>query len=158
VLATMEPVQAYWLARPEGVDLDLSREDELGLREDLGARAYDVFGTANFFNFVPWAAALEFLLEQGIDTVARYDQSLVDRLIGALDGSSYGLISPAKGDGRAAIVVVSSADPGHNVEVYRRLTAAGVDVALRRGNIRLSPHLYNTEPDIDRAVAVLLAG
>jgi selenocysteine lyase/cysteine desulfurase len=39
--------------------------------------------------------------------------------------------------------------------LYERLTAAGVDVALRRGRLRVSPHLYNTEADIDRAPEVL---
>jgi selenocysteine lyase/cysteine desulfurase len=28
-------------------------------------------------------------------------------------------------------------------------------VALRRGQLRVSPHLYNTEADIDRALEVL---
>jgi hypothetical protein len=40
-------------------------------------------------------------------------------------------------------------------DVARRLAAAGVDVALRRGRLRVSPHLYNTEADIDRALEVL---
>jgi selenocysteine lyase/cysteine desulfurase len=62
VLHTMRRVQAYWLALPDGVELDLNREGEHRLRSDLGARAYDVFGTANFLNFIPWAAALEYLL------------------------------------------------------------------------------------------------
>jgi selenocysteine lyase/cysteine desulfurase len=35
------------------------------------------------------------------------------------------------------------------------LAASGVRCAARGGNIRLSPHIYNDEADIDRAVAVL---
>jgi selenocysteine lyase/cysteine desulfurase len=31
----------------------------------------------------------------------------------------------------------------------------GVRCAARGGNIRLSPHVYNTEADIDRAVEAL---
>jgi len=30
-----------------------------------------------------------------------------------------------------------------------------VDVALRRGRLRVSPHLYNTAADVDRALEVL---
>ncbi|HEV7625137.1 MAG TPA: hypothetical protein VGO89_01415 [Streptomyces sp.] len=35
------------------------------------------------------------------------------------------------------------------------LTAQGVHVAVREGNIRLSPHLFNTFEHIDRALEVL---
>lgn len=35
------------------------------------------------------------------------------------------------------------------------LTAAGIVCAARGGNIRLSPHVYNTEEEIDRAIAAM---
>jgi len=35
------------------------------------------------------------------------------------------------------------------------VAAARVDVALRRGRLRVSPHLDNTEADLDRALEVL---
>src|SRR5438874_7549273 len=96
VLQTMHPVQAYWLALPDGTELDLNAEGEHRLRDDLGARAYDVFGTANFLNYAPWAAALEYLLAQGVEAIAEHDQALVERLIGALDGSHYRFVSPTR--------------------------------------------------------------
>jgi len=157
LLATMEPVQAYWLALPDGVELDLNREGEHRLRDDLGARAYDVFGTANFLNFLPWTAAVEYLLERGLETIAHHDQALVGRLIAALEDSGYRFISPIDPAHRAAIVVVSDRDSERNAELCQRLLDAGVDVALRAGNIRLSPHLYNTAEQIDRAAGLLQA-
>ncbi len=156
VLQTLHPVQAYWLALPDDARLDLNREGEHQLRDDLGARAYDVFGTANFLNFIPWAAALEYLLAQGIEAIARHDQALVQQLIGLLEESDYRFISPTEADQRAAIVVVSAADPRGNQAACQRLTDAGIDVALRAGNIRLSPHLYNTSEQIDYAAAILV--
>jgi cysteine desulfurase/selenocysteine lyase len=156
VLDTMRPVQAYWLALPDGVALDLNQEGEHRLREDLGARAYDVFGTANFLNFMPWAAAVGYLLAQGIEAIADHDRVLVERLIAALDGSGYDFVSPIEPGERAAIVVVSAGDPRRNEEINRVLAQNGIDVALRAGNIRLSPHLYNTVEEIDRAADVLV--
>ena len=155
VLHTMHPVQAYWLALPDGAGLDLNRESDHHLRDDLGARAYDIFGTANFLNFIPWAAALDYLLAQGIDAIARHDQALVEQLIGLLDGSGHRIISPTSTGQRAAIVVLSAADPAGNQAVHQRLTDAGIDAALRAGNIRLSPHLYNTPGQIQYAAAIL---
>jgi selenocysteine lyase/cysteine desulfurase len=36
-----------------------------------------------------------------------------------------------------------------------RLTAAGVTHSLREGAIRMSPHFYNTDEEIDTALALL---
>jgi cysteine desulfurase / selenocysteine lyase len=40
-------------------------------------------------------------------------------------------------------------------EAFERLAAAGVHVAHRRGRIRISPHLYNTPDEINRALELL---
>jgi cysteine desulfurase/selenocysteine lyase len=156
VLETLEPTQAYWLALPDGVALDLDREGEHRLRDDLGARAFDVFGTANFLNFMPWAAAVEYLLEQGLDAIADHDQALVERLLEGLADSPFDVVSPTERSERAAIVTVGTGDPGRNRETHRRLDDAGIDIALRGGNLRFSPHLYNTPAEIDRALDVML--
>jgi selenocysteine lyase/cysteine desulfurase len=42
-----------------------------------------------------------------------------------------------------------------NRSVVARLADAGIDVALRGDNIRLSAHLYNSESDIDAFLEVL---
>ena len=79
--------QNYWLSLLTSDDLGQDSLD-LTLAEDVGGRRYDVFGTANFFNFAPFAAA-------------------------------------------------------------------GIHVAFRAGSLRISPHVYNTPDDIDRALAAL---
>jgi selenocysteine lyase/cysteine desulfurase len=38
-----------------------------------------------------------------------------------------------------------------------RLKEAGVDVSLRADRVRVSPHFYNTEAEIDRLLEVLRA-
>src|SRR6266850_2377776 len=42
-------------------------------------------------------------------------------------------------------------------ELYQHLRKENVVVSLREGNIRVSPHLYNTERDIDRLISVITA-
>jgi selenocysteine lyase/cysteine desulfurase len=42
--------------------------------------------------------------------------------------------------------------------LHAALTAAGVDVAVRGGSLRASPHLYNTAGDIDRLLGVVSDG
>ena len=40
-------------------------------------------------------------------------------------------------------------------ELYDKLKKENIIVSLRQGNIRVSPHVYNTERDIDRLIAVI---
>jgi selenocysteine lyase/cysteine desulfurase len=40
-------------------------------------------------------------------------------------------------------------------ELYNLLRKENVVVSLREGNIRVSPHLYNSERDIDRLISVV---
>jgi selenocysteine lyase/cysteine desulfurase len=39
--------------------------------------------------------------------------------------------------------------------VYAHLRKENVIVSLREGNIRVSPHLFNSERDIDRLISVV---
>jgi selenocysteine lyase/cysteine desulfurase len=41
------------------------------------------------------------------------------------------------------------------VEILRDLTAAGVITRTHRDFVRLSPHFYNTEEEVDRVLEVL---
>lgn len=135
---------------------DLASDSEPELRDDLGASRYEVFGTANFFSFVPWTAALDVLDRTGIVAIAEHDQRLIDLIVQALDGSRLlRVLSPIAGPARSTISVISHADTARNRALFEALHDAGVDVAMRAGSLRLSPHLYNDDQDIDRALSVL---
>ncbi len=82
-----------------GKPLDKMRD--YSMRSDLGARAWDLFCTANFLNFVPWTAAIEYLLQAGPANIASYDERLVTRFLENLDGDRFELISPRRGPQRS---------------------------------------------------------
>ena len=151
---SLEVNQAYWLTMQTADDLG-KEEDLPTLRHDLGARAYDIFGTANFFNFMPWTASLEYLLDKGIDNVAAHDAALVDRLIEGLEARGYRVSSPTSGPERSTLVLASHEDRTRNESIHRALGERDIEIAYRRGNLRFSPHLYNTTDDIDRALEAL---
>jgi selenocysteine lyase/cysteine desulfurase len=152
VREALEPPHAYWLPNVWGQPGGIRRYE---MRPGLGARALDVFCPASFLNVAPWTSAIEYLLLAGPAMVERYVQELVERLVSALDGDRYAVVSPAGGPRRSALVVVRSRNGTDAAVIHTALTAAGVDTALREGAIRLSPHLYNTFDEIDRAVNAL---
>lgn len=152
LLAGLEYNQAYWLAFQTAVGLETPGEPDLS--RDVGARRYDLFGTANFFNFAAWTASLDLVLELGPEAIAARDQRLVDRFVAELPEDRVELLSPRAGHERSPLVFVSHRTRA-NRDVLERLHAAGVEAALRRGQLRFSPHFYNTTREIDRALEVL---
>lgn len=153
----------YWQATQSADDL---QGDGSGGGDDaafaaLGGKRFDVFGTASFFNVKPFASSVEALLEVGPERIEAHDRELVDRLVdGLLDerqGGRWRLISPEGPEARTPIVVFAHREPERNPQVFEHLRAAGVDLALRRGNLRASPHLHNTAEDVDRVLDALAA-
>jgi selenocysteine lyase/cysteine desulfurase len=135
---------------------DLAADDlDLTLRDDVGARRWDIFGTANFFNFHTWGACLTYLDRIGIAAAADHDAALVDRFIAGLDRDRYVLLSPEVGPARSTLVFFAPRDRLRTDACYQALQAAGIHLAKRAGALRLAPHLYNTADDIDRALEQL---
>ena len=147
----LHPTKLYWLSALTADDLAAPSLDLESIMPRRTGRL-DVFGTASFFNHVPFIAALELLLELGIDEVAAHVDGLVVRLLAGIDRTRFRLVSGE--EIRSPLVVVEPLrEPSR--EVFERLAAAGVHVAHRRGRIRISPHLYNTPDEVDRALELL---
>lgn len=153
LLARLDYNQAYWFTM-QG-DRPLNEMRNYTLRDDLGAARYDVFCTGNLNNFVPWIASLEYFLDCGTAQIEQYDQALVTRLVEGLDAAAFTCLSPKQGPARSTLVLASHRDPARNPAIYDALTAAGIDIALREGNLRFAPHFYNTPSDVDRALAIV---
>jgi cysteine desulfurase/selenocysteine lyase len=155
VLDSLTYRPAYWLTHQlAGSEGALERSATYELAE-VGASAYDVPCTANFVNFGAWVAALELLVECGIERIAAHDQALVGRLVAGLAESELDLLSPPQGPARSTLVFASHPDPDRNQHLHAALREAGVDIALRRGRLRISPHVYNDAAEIDRALEAL---
>jgi selenocysteine lyase/cysteine desulfurase len=154
LLAELRYNQTYWLSMLNADDLGREQLD-LTLRADPGAARYDVFATANFFNFKPWAASLEYLLGCGVEAARSHDDTLVQRVIDGLDRRKFKITSPETGPRRSTLVFVEPRERGRAKDIYNALEAERVHVAFRAGALRFSPHIYNTTDDIERALTVL---
>lgn len=153
VLSALEPGRRYWLAWQRGRPLDQIRRCTFEPPPDLGVRAFDVFGTANFLNYWTWRASIECLLDVGPEEILAHDRALSEHLHERLDPERWELRTP--GESWSPLRVVSHADPALNPRAVEALREAGVRVALREGNVRVTPHLYNTVEEVDRLVEVL---
>ncbi len=153
LLAVLEYNQLYWIVMKGERDFDQIRDYQI--RNDLGAEQYDVFCTANFFNFVPWIKSVEYLLAQGITEIQQFNDKLVERFLQGLDSNKYSVLSPKELPERTAIIIVSHRRSDHNREIFHLLTNNGIDLTLREGNLRFSPHLYNTFEEIEQTISIL---
>ncbi len=129
---------------------DMGGTGDLVLPRATNAIKYDVFGTANFFNYCPLTASVEYLSAIGIHKIYRHNSDLVDKIISGLDAEKYVLISPQEEQKRSMLVVFSHRDKSKNEPIFQKLLTEGVYLAFWKGNLRASAHIYTTDGDIAR--------
>jgi cysteine desulfurase / selenocysteine lyase len=145
----LEPASVGWMSVQGSDDFTRLVDYELAWRDD--ARRFEMV-TLPFQDFAGLDASLELLLELGPAAVASRIAMLTGRIADWARGhDGVRLVTPP--ERRAGIV--SLAPAGDAATVSRRMEAAGVAHSLREGAIRLSPHCYNTEAEVDRALEVL---
>lgn len=140
----IEPVEFGW-TNVAGYNDYASRD--LSLRPDAGR--YEC-GTLNTVGCYGLRAALEFLLEVGVENMAPAVQSLADGLAAAAEAKGYEVLGPARTPATGA-GIVSLRKPGEDARAtVSRLKEAGIIAAPRQGWVRFSPHFYNDETQIAR--------
>ena len=124
-----------------------------GTRFDLRTDASRLEEAAPTFPMVyGLGAAVDMLLEAGVAHTAAHITGLLDRAAGALEAIGCE-VSPAP-EHRAGILMIKP--PSADVDALAEACAErGIAVSVRRGRLRLSPHLYNNEDDIDALVDLL---
>ncbi|QPP07014.1 aminotransferase class V-fold PLP-dependent enzyme [Streptomyces bathyalis] len=147
----LDPRRVYWLAQQRGRGLEHMRTYTI---EDLGVRALDVFCPADFLDTAAWTSSVELLGGFGVHGIHAHGQRLVQQLLDGVDRDLYEVVGPQTPEERSNLVVLARSRGSVEIAAAA-LTAANVHVAVREGNIRLSPHLFNTCEHIDRALEVL---
>ena len=110
-------------------------------------------GTPNVPSLYSARGGYEIVAEIGVPAIREKSLRLTRRLIDAAERRGWRLNTPIDDRQRGGSVVVDV--PGA-AAVTARLLAADVIVDYRpNAGIRLAPHFYNTEADIDRAIAVM---
>ncbi len=150
LLRTMEPNPVGWMA-PEGTD-DFSTMLEYSLDWRDNARRFEVISLP-FQDFVGFNASVGLLLDTGIERVHAHLERLVSAGIEEARAHGLRVVTPDDPAKRAGILGV--VPRGDAAAASARLAAAGVTHSVREGSVRLSPHLFSTERDVQSAVKTL---
>ena len=120
------------------------------------ARKYEA-GTHNLIGVIGMVAAMELLLEIGVDSISQELLRKRNWLVPALQAKGY-MVLHAEAPAENAGAIISFFKPGEDLSLlHQRLTDAKVFTSLRvdrqgQRYIRLSPHFYNTDEELQRVV------
>ncbi len=106
-------------------------------------------GSYNLQGIYALGAAIDRFLEIGSREVESRIIELTSLIAKGLESRGYSVTSPFEDNERSGILCFI--DPKRDSEeIYRQLTESNVVCSLRGGAVRLSPHIYNNEKDIER--------
>jgi selenocysteine lyase/cysteine desulfurase len=111
-------------------------------------------GTPNTPGIFALGAAIDLILEIGVDAIAQRVLELTDHLVLGLAERGAEVMSP-RGEGEASGIVSFRLAREEPAETVRRLRDAGVFTVARRGAVRASPHFYNDAGDLERLFGAL---
>jgi selenocysteine lyase/cysteine desulfurase len=97
-------------------------------------------------------AGIELMEEIGIAATREHVSALDERLIAGVDELGGSVATPRDPAQRGALVCIRSTDAP---ALVRALSADGIVTSDRDGNLRVSPHAYNVEEDIDTVLDAL---
>lgn len=108
-------------------------------------------GTLNTVGVHGLRAGLDLLLRIGIESIEARVLSLTDQLCAGLEEKGCRVVSSRARGEKSGIVVFHHARIDTE-SIFRKLSDARVVCAIRGGGIRLSPHFYNTEEEVDHVL------
>jgi selenocysteine lyase/cysteine desulfurase len=122
---------------------------DLSYKDD--ARRYDMGERDHFVTMEMASIGMEMMAKWGNEAVVERMSMLTDRLAEGLGNLDVRLLDKKV---RAPHVLCVTFPKGMAPDLPKKLAAEGVHAAPRLGRLRISPHVYNDEQDVDRFVEV----
>ncbi len=142
LLQHLEPLVTGWFATSEPFSFDLQN-----LEYHPSARRLEHGTPAAPVSFIA-QGGLDIITEVGPAVIRERQQDLVEYVIGRADDAGLPIRSPRDRNGRGGIVNVGVGPEA--AKVCHALLDRDVCTDYRGDGIRVSPHFFNTEEDIDR--------
>ncbi len=112
-------------------------------------------GTYNVPGLLALKASLELIQQARIGHVAQRVRELTDLMISLIAAKGYQIISPRDKWQWSGIVSFTSPRHDHKKVVAELRKEKKIEIALREGRLRASPHFYNTEEQVARFAEAL---
>ena len=148
LIADWTPVQTGWFA-----DENIFAMDITDYSPSLTARRYEA-GTPPVPNIYAGLAGIELVSAVGVDRVEEHVRELTARLDAGLDELGACVATPRAREHRGPMTAVRSNDEH---ALVKALASLGIITTPRDGNVRISPHMYNSAEDIDAVLDGLRA-
>jgi selenocysteine lyase/cysteine desulfurase len=142
----LSPTQTGWFA-----DRNIFEMDVHDYSPSPTARRFES-GTPPVPAIYAGVAGIELIEELGIAETRAHVNGLNERLIAGVDELGGVVVTPRSRERRGALVCVRSTD---SPALVAALAADGIVTSERDGNLRISPHAYNVESDVDAVLAGL---
>ena len=165
-----------WLLGPEGAGLMFIRRSSLNYLRPLGIgwnsviHAHDFShielnlktsaaryegGSQNMAGFLGLGASVELLLGYGTANLSRAVTAITDLACARLIDIGATIVSHREGNHRSGIVTFEL--PGHDSQTVRQACLQrGIALSCRGGYLRISPHGYNNEEDVERLIEAMV--
>lgn len=146
------PIEHSWM--PRRGSRDFSRLVDYTSEFQPGARRYDAGEFGDFVALPMLEAALDQLLAWGIDEIS----ATLGMMTGKIEVGTAALgLLPAPVDDRVPHMIGVRFPGGVPDGLHDALVRARVYVSVRGDSVRVSPHLFTTDGDIERLLEVLSA-
>lgn len=144
------PLEQGWIVRPGAEDFRRVAD----YRDDFqpGARRFDMGERANFALIPAVVAALEQLIDWQVERTQATLRALTDSIVDRVAGFA-GEALPAQF--RSAHYLGIRFTQGFPEDVVARFATHNVYLSVRGDRLRVTPHLYNDEEDMERFFAAL---
>lgn len=119
------------------------------LQPTAGRFESGTYAIGSLFGF--WAAT-NLLNSIGPAAISTRIQHLTDHLIAGLRTKGYQIVCPRTDDAWSGIVSFTSAAHDHTAIAKMLKKNHRTEIAVREGRLRVSPHFYNTEEQINRLI------
>jgi len=148
LIEKFEPPFVGWASVKPEVFETIDFFDIWSMRLSETASRFEV-GSPSFISLIGATEALKMLLDIGVEKIEKRILKLTDHLIEAVKDLGYELQTPEEPQYRSGIVNFKIDKPK---EVAEKLNKKGIVVSARSHGIRVSPHFYNTEEEIDKLI------
>jgi selenocysteine lyase/cysteine desulfurase len=111
-------------------------------------------GSYNVVGLLGLLGSLTLIDHIGIGIIDARVQSLIDRLDAGVRAKGYEVVSPRDPASRSGIYSFKAHGHSHEL-IFRKCREHKIEIAKREGRLRVAPHFYNTEQQIDHLLDVL---